>query len=357
MRRNSAMKKKSHLPFYFLLALLIVSGLFKTSVGEVTANVPIQGRNVISGTVFGESNRPVSDIYVELLDDMNSAIRRVKTDGTGRFEFNGLANGRYIIKALSFGTDYLDQLQEVTLGTISSVLGSGSDRQHVQIYLRVNERANVTPFSTGPGVIFAQEVPEEARRMYQEGLVYLRGERGEDGLERLKKAIEIFPKYYLALDRLGAEYAIRGMKDRAYYEAGLVLLSNAVEVNPRGFQSLFGLGWTQYQLGMNNEAISSLRRATSLYNRTAEPFLWLGKALHKTGAIDQAEEALLRAKSLARGKSPDVHWQLAGLYSELKRYKEAADEFELFLKAEPDAADAEKIRALIKQLRQKAEGS
>jgi regulator of sirC expression with transglutaminase-like and TPR domain len=45
---------------------------------------------------------------------------------------------------------------------------------------------------------------------------------------------------------------------------------------------------------------------------------------------------------------------LAKYYSENKRYKEAADELELFLKQAPDARDAEKIKALIKQLRAKA---
>ena len=57
-----------------------------------------------------------------------------------------------------------------------------------------------------------------------------------------------------------------------------------------------------------------------------------------------------------RGKTPEVHWQLAGLYRDQKRYKEAADELELFLKAEPKAADAVKIREMIKQLREKTDG-
>jgi hypothetical protein len=37
-----------------------------------------------------------------------------------------------------------------------------------------------------------------------------------------------------------------------------------------------------------------------------------------------------------------------------KRYKEAIGELELYLKATPDARDAEKIKALISQLRSKA---
>jgi hypothetical protein len=45
---------------------------------------------------------------------------------------------------------------------------------------------------------------------------------------------------------------------------------------------------------------------------------------------------------------------LAQMYSNDKRYKEAADELELFLKETPNARDAESIKNIIKQLRAKA---
>ena len=49
-----------------------------------------------------------------------------------------------------------------------------------------------------------------------------------------------------------------------------------------------------------------------------------------------------------------MHWHLGVLYNDQKRYAEAATELELFLKNKPDARDAEKIKQLIAQLRQKA---
>ena len=202
--------------------------------------------------------------------------------------------------------------------------------------------------------VFAQDVPRAAQRSYDEGLRLLGEKRDEEGLRKLREAIETFPTYYLALDRLGAEYAIRGLNDRSYLEAGLVLLSKASEVNPRSFSSAFGLGWVQYHLGLMDHAITNLRRATTMYGKAAEAYLWLGKALKRKAALDQAEAALQRAMELANGKSADVHWQMAGLYNDQKRYKEAADQFELFLKIQPKSTDAEKIRELIRQLRAKA---
>ncbi|MGH9941109.1 MAG: tetratricopeptide repeat protein [Pyrinomonadaceae bacterium] len=322
---------------------------------SLSASITIQSRNEISGTVFGAARRPVADVYLELLDDVNSTVSRAKTDGSGRFRFGGLVDGRYKIRVLPYGTDYLEQTQEITLASVSAVAGSGSDRQQIDIYLKLNERANAGPFAAAPGVVFAQAVPEPAKRLYEEGINYLREKKEKEGLENLKRAIEVFPDYYLALDRLGAEYVMRGTTNRSYYEAGLVLLAKAVEVNPRGYSSVFGLGWTQYQLGQTDEAIENLRRAVALYNKAADTHLWLGKALKRAGKLDQAEAAFKRANELTNGKAAEVHWQMAGLYNDQKRYKEAADELELFLKAQPKAADAEKIRGLIKQLREKAD--
>ena len=320
-----------------------------------------QSRNAVSGTIFSPSRRPVADIFVELLDDVNYTVGRLKTDASGRFAFGGLASGRYKLRVMPYGTDFLEETQEVVLTSVSAVPGSGSDRQQIDIYLRVNERANTSPFGSSPGVIFAQEVPPAARKLYGQGISYLREKKEKEGLDSLRRALEIFPTYYVALDRLGAEYAMRGLSKRAYMEAGRILLMKAVEVNPRGYSSVFGLGWTQYHLGLTNEAIESLRTATTLYGKGADAHLWLGKALRRAAKLGEAESAFKRANELTEGKSAEVHWQMAALYGDQKRYRESADELELFLKMQPkgkgNEAEVEKVRALIRQLRDKAAAS
>jgi regulator of sirC expression with transglutaminase-like and TPR domain len=54
---------------------------------------------------------------------------------------------------------------------------------------------------------------------------------------------------------------------------------------------------------------------------------------------------------------PEAHWQLALLFNQLKRYKEAADHLELFLKVQPEAKDTALIKKLIQRLRQQAAGN
>jgi Tfp pilus assembly protein PilF len=63
-----------------------------------------------------------------------------------------------------------------------------------------------------------------------------------------------------------------------------------------------------------------------------------------------AEAALKRAKDLTNGKVSEIHRQLAALYIDQKRHKEAADELELVLKTEPNAGDAEKDQRVNKRI-------
>lgn len=49
-----------------------------------------------------------------------------------------------------------------------------------------------------------------------------------------------------------------------------------------------------------------------------------------------------------------AHRWLGGIYWGRKEYKRAADEIETYLKLTPKAADAEQLRAMVKDLRSKS---
>lgn len=79
-----------------------------------------------------------------------------------------------------------------------------------------------------------------------------------------------------------------------------------------------------------------------------------GTLLRVDGSYEQSEKVLLLAKKLSKDTVPEVHWQLALLYNKLGRNKEAADELELYLKAQPDARDKKDIQDLIAKLRKES---
>ena len=169
------------------------------------------------------------------------------------------------------------------------------------------------------------------------------------GLESLKKALDIFPDYYLALDRLGTEYVMRGDYRQAH-----TLLSKAVDVKPKSFSSNFGLGLAHYRLQEIDKAVEKLQKAVELSGDSANAHLWLGIVYFQKKEFSKAENSLLKANKLSDEKSAEVHWQLARLYNDQKKFKQSADELELFLKYNTEAKDAEKIKQTIAVLRKKA---
>jgi tetratricopeptide (TPR) repeat protein len=225
--------------------------------------------------------------------------------------------------------------------------GFGAAFEELDFVLVTNDNAGRTQ---RPGVVFVQEVPDAARRQFQRASELLNKSKNRaEALVALKSAIELYPQYFDALELLGTEQ----VKDREY-EAAIPLLTKALEINARAFASAFALGVAQYNLKQMEPAIESFRRAVSLNEKSINANLWLGIALRQSNRPHEAEPYLKRADVLADSKLPDAHWQLALLFNQLKRYKEAADELETFLKVQPDTRDVELIKKLIQRFRQQS---
>jgi tetratricopeptide (TPR) repeat protein len=184
--------------------------------------------------------------------------------------------------------------------------------------------------------------------LYEAGLNDLENKRDAEGLDKIKRSIEAFPDYYLALDTLGNEYV-----NREYYEAAYILLTKAVSVNSRSFSSTFGLGLAAFRLGRTDDALARFQEAVVIDNGSANAHLWLGIAQHAKGDLEKALRSIKEAANLTGEGVPEIHWQLARVLNDQKEYAEAAKELELFLKYRPDAANREKIKEMIRTLKQK----
>jgi Flp pilus assembly protein TadD len=298
--------------------------------------------NSISGYVSDDRRNPIPDLQVELLNDVDSVIQRVKTDGSGLFTFRRLTNGIFQIRVQTYGTDYISQTKRVQLERTRA-------SEQVDFILVMKK---VTETTASVRVVFVQEVPEQARKEYERAASLLqKTELKKEGLDTLKKAIELFPSYFEALELLGTEYV-----KQKEYEPAIPVLTKAIEVNRRAYPSLYMLSVAQYNLKQLPEAVESMRRAITFNQKSMNANLWMGMLLRYQKKLDEAETYLRQANQLAESKLSEPHWQLALLYNDLKRYKEAADELELFLKVQPDAKDTEMIKKLIVRLRQQSSG-
>lgn len=327
------------------LSLILI--LFVT-VGSLFSSAPAQSGSTIAGNIMDSSRRPVADIWVELLDEVDTRLRRVKTDGNGRYIFPGLTRGNYQVRVVTSGTNFVSQTARVELIVISASAGSGRAYEEVSFNLKTVDEGKPGNRGGSTGTVFSQNIPAEAQSLYDEALIKLSAKNTDEGIKVLKQAIDAFPNYYLAHERLGMEY----IKLEQIAEAQEIL-GKALKINPKGQMSLHSMGVTHYKLKNYPAAEESLQQAVTLQPNSVNSQLWLGIVLFRGGKLKEAEAPLKRAYELGGKQVPDVHMYLAQVYSNTKRYKEAADELELFLK-ETDAKDSERIKGLIKQLREKA---
>jgi tetratricopeptide (TPR) repeat protein len=326
--------------------VILLIGIF---VGLLGATGPAavglaQQANSISGHVSDDQRNPIPDLQIELLNDVDSVIQRTKTDSSGLFVFRRISDGVFEVRVQTYGTSYVGgQTKRVQLERT---------RAFEQVDFVLLTRSETATTATA-GAVFVQEVPDQARKDYERGASLLhKPEQKEEGLETLKRAITLFPLYFDALELLGTEY----VKQREF-EPAIPLLSKALEVNTRSYQSLYALSVAQDNLKQPELALESMKRAITLNPKSANANLWLGMLLRQTGELAEAETYLEQADHLAGSKLADAHWQLALLFNQLKRYGDAADELELFLKTEPDAKDTELIKKLIQRLRQQSAGN
>lgn len=312
--------------------------------------------STISGFVYGAQRQPLYDIDIELLNENYQLRDRTKTDGSGRYEFSNLADGRYTVRALPFRYDYQDQEHTINIYTINATQGSGTGNTFItqDFYLKPKQ-GGISELELG--VIFAQDIPKEAERAYKNADKAFADKRNQEGVDELFRALKIFPDYYNALYRMGKQLYILKKYDDAWK-----FLLKATEVNPKSGVAYYYMGESFHKLGekYNKAAITSLKQSTLLNPQFAPGFYTLGKVQRSAGKFSDAEKSLLKAKKLAKRPVAEIQKELVELYgNDLKKYKEAADELELYLKASKKNMSKEeqaKTKETITYFRNKAAG-
>lgn len=119
--------------------------------------------NSISGYVSDNQRTPIPDLQVELLNDVDSVIQRTKTDSSGLFVFRRLTTGVFQVRVQTYGTNYIGQTQRVQISRLAGV---------DQVNFNLSTKGTVSTTAMA-GAIFVQEVPEQARKLYEQGSALL----------------------------------------------------------------------------------------------------------------------------------------------------------------------------------------
>jgi tetratricopeptide (TPR) repeat protein len=329
----------------FISCAITVGNLF------AAAN-PVQTRIEIEGRVMSSSGRSLSDMRVMLKNGSYSEVASSLTDASGRFRFMNLVSGSYYIEVEPGATEYERQTVRIVAQPFREQAGH-SEIFHQDVVL-VSRRSNNTlfgPINSTDAVVFRQDVPDVARKEYEQGIRNLEKRAFDSAVQSLKRAIELFGDYYDALERLGSEYVAHDDPKSA-----LPLLTRAVEINRDGWRGFYSLGIAQHKTNQHAASVTSLQRAVELNPNSPNAYMWLGMVLADNPATRaDALQSLEKAVKLSKDPLPgQAYYYLGGLYLKNNQYKEAADAFETLLRVSPEIGDKDKIKNMIAQLRQKA---
>jgi tetratricopeptide (TPR) repeat protein len=244
----------------------------------------------------------------------------------------------------TFGTSYEEQMSPRLELIPAKIYNSGSEEFYHDFVLRPKRDA-VLP----GGKVFAQTVPEAARLEYEKGTKSLAANQADVALVSFKKAIEIFPDYFVALEALGTEY-VKGSD----YAAALPLLKHALEVNHDASKCAYALGVAHLKLNQLDEAVQWLEKSAEQDPQSINTHMMLGIAYGSKRMLDKAEASLKKAYQVGGAMAADAHLYLAGLYNKQEKYQDAVKELELYLKEAKDIPDRAKIKTMIDNLKAKA---
>ena len=331
-----------------MLFALLFCMAFNADAGPY-ANLSLQARNTIQGTVRNSNLRPIGDVRVTLQNNSYSPIASAFTDASGQFRFGNLPPGIYYVEIEPGVQDYERQSQRVE--AVSRRAGTGEIfRIDITLKVKKNDDGTNLIVPANKSVVFYQPVPNEAKKEYASAVKSLEKNEFNAASSSLNRAIELFPDYYDALELLGTESV-----KRKQYESAIPHLAHAVEVNKDGWRAFYSLGVAQYETNQWSDAVKTFQRAVELSPDSANSHMMLGMALATNGETRaEAIQALEKAVSLGRDKIPQACFYLGALYAKNHQYREAANSLEEYLRLSPKATERDKIKKLIKEFREKA---
>ncbi len=324
------------------------------------------GRHTIEGRIYFASGRKADSPGIKItLESGGSSTLKIFTDFSGTFSFRNLAAGSYTV--VIEPTDdyegvresvYIDDPGSSNIRT-SSLSVSGPPRLIiVPIYLLSRNRPNA---SAKAGVVDATlaSVPKPALEIYYEAMESIRGGDSRKGISELETAVRLYPQFPRALNELGVQYLKVGQVNKAIVELQL-----AVRYAPDEFIPRLNYGIALLEKKDFVEAEAQLRRALQKNDTAATAHMYLGITLIQRRSASEAEnkvryaeaeKELQRAVSLGADQVVLAHYYLGGIYWRNGEHRRAADELETYLKLAPNAPDAERTRAAIKDLRRRGD--
>ena len=329
----------NRLPHLILTAALIVSSAL-----AVMAQAPGSSRNgglssgegniMLQGRIHFPSGQAATGRTIKVSLESISAFGANSTaaDQDGVFRFNGLTPGDYTV-VVDAGPEFEKAREPVGIY-------AGTSGKIVQVAIQLRPRID----SSNP--LFAG-IPSNALNLYQKGMAAAKKNDSKAAVESLSAAVAAHPNFAIALNDLGTQYMLLKQWDKAgeTYESLLKLKPNDAAAH-------LNLGIVHFNKKKMEDAESHFRKALELKSAGPTAHYYLGLIMLTTKRYSEAIPFFEAAIANGGENLALAHKYLGGLYYNTKP-QQAAEELEKYLKLDPKASDAEKIKGTIKELRSK----
>lgn len=330
------LRRSAFSSFAFAACMVLSFGLSVNAQNPGSSHdIPGEGSNTIQGRIYLPAGQSLvgSAFKVKLESSNVFSTPSTVTDQDGAFRFNSLPPGDYTV-VVDGGKEYETSREPVNLDR------QGGGRA-VTVAVQMRLKAN----SSNPA--FAN-VPAPAIDLYQKGVAAAQKGNAKSAVDLLNKAVIAYPGFALALNELGIQNLKLSQWDKAA-EA----FESLLKLRPTDATTQLNLGIAFYNQNKLDQAETHLREALKLKSSGPSAHYYLGMALLKTKRYEEAEKELQLTVSNGGENIALVHKYLGGLYLSAHQNTAAADELEKYLSLDPKAADAERIKGTIKELRAK----
>jgi len=310
--------------------------------GGVTPNpVPnpisgIEGLPASTGTIIklavrDEKDKPLDrQAVVQITNKTSGQIQARVTEEDSTVMVGDLQTGLYDVAVSALG--YLTSHQDVAISGMIVL-------NHMEVALKKD------PSAVDLGTVNAKDMPTKVRRNMLHGLAALKSSKLEEAQKKLDAAYNAEPSNSEVNFLLGFLYFEKKDMERAQ-----AYLATASRLAPHNVQALTLLGRVQLQRNDAAAAQAPLEQAVA-----AEPELWMAHYLLATAYLRQNdfEKANVQARlAIERGKGGANAAQLilGQALAGLKRYPEAIQALDTFLKAAPTDPHASQVHELVADL-------
>lgn len=292
-------------------------------------NITLQGRiHFPSGQGATGRTIKVSLESVSTFGGGNTAV----PDQDGVFRINGLTPGDYTV-VVDAGPEFEKAREPVGIY-------SGTSGKIVQVTIQLQPRIDASnPLFAG--------VPSNALNLYQKGMAAVKKNDSKAAVASLSAAVAAHPNFAIALNDLATQYMLLKEWDKARetYEA-------LIKLKPNDTAAHQNLGIVTYNQKKMEDAETHFRKAIELKSTGPTAHYYLGLIMVSSKRYSEAVPEFEAAIANGGDNLALAHKYLGGLYMNSKP-KEAADELEKYLKLDPKAPDADRIKGTIKDLRSK----